>query len=387
MSYIVLNFAYGFGPFLRTTELAVAVNDLLEKEGHERLGIIAPLVYGDAQKRIMLEHFAGPTRTNRDDIWLDSRLGKYLQMVFYGEAGYEKSLRRFARDKAEIERKIQDYFSSGLLVENLLGEKREIKRDKLALEINRCPRINFGVRPSYYTSFAYISEILERALECEAIKTEKSLLEKIIPLHLDIENNSRIHFIAEPGTFSYLDNYERRRDTEVRTPPNSDVLVEEFSNGIEEGIYTTVTGIPGLDELFRKVQKFGLKIYTNKPESVPGGVRASPAIVRNKNILLHFARSGWGSIWLSQIMGVPFVAPEYESDDDPEIYFNNLCVEKLGLGKIYRGQSVEELLKFGKEYKNNVEKINSGLVMKFGTLDGLRYTALRIVDDLKRAGF
>ena len=209
---------------------------------------------------------------------------------------------------------------------------------------------------------------MERALECKIIGTKKDLLEGIIPLHLDIENNSRVHFIAEPGTFSYLDNYEQRRDTEIRTPPNSDIPTEEFSDSIEAGIYTTVTGIPGLDELFKKVQRLGLKIYTNKPESVPGGVKAPPAVVQNKNILLHFARSGWGSIWLSQIMSVPFVAPEYENDDDPEIYFNNLCIEKIGLGKVYRGQPIEELLEFSKEYKKNVERINNGLMEKFGTL-------------------
>ena len=57
MKYIILNFSSGFGPFLRTTELAVAVNNLLAEKLGQRLGIIVPLVYGERQKNIMLEMF------------------------------------------------------------------------------------------------------------------------------------------------------------------------------------------------------------------------------------------------------------------------------------------------------------------------------------------
>ena len=163
------------------------------------------------------------------------------------------------------------------------------------------------------------------------------------------------------------------------TPPTLHKLKNTDDN-IKKGIYVTVTGIPGLNRLFEEARNIGLQIYSNKPESVAGSIKASPSIMAHENILLHFARSGWGSVWLSQFTKTPFITPSYDKDDDPEIYFNNICIEQLGLGTIYKNQNLDELLEIKDVYVSNIEKINKYLMDTYGTLDGIEYTTKKIVN-------
>ena len=55
MGYIETTFAHGNGPYARTGEWAIAVNDERENRGLSRLPIIVPLVYPGRQERILKE--------------------------------------------------------------------------------------------------------------------------------------------------------------------------------------------------------------------------------------------------------------------------------------------------------------------------------------------
>ncbi|MDP6388117.1 MAG: hypothetical protein QGG63_02495, partial [Candidatus Pacebacteria bacterium] len=109
-------------------------------------------------------------------------------------------------------------------------------------------------------------------------------------------------------------------------------------------------------------------------------------VISHKNILMHFARVGWGSAWLSFNTETPLIALPYDSNDEPEVYFNNLSIEKLGIGKIYNGQRIDELLEFGNKYKKTVKTIKADLIKKYGTLNGVEYTAAKIVDHYLKTG-
>ncbi|MDD4900564.1 MAG: hypothetical protein PHS62_00420 [Patescibacteria group bacterium] len=381
MKYIILNFAYGFGPFLRTTELALAVNDLLEEKTGTRFGIIVPWVYGEKQKKIMIEEFGKIIAERSEEILLDETLGGYLKSVFYGEKSYEESLKFHLENYKKIQKKIDEYFKENLKVETFSGKKIILARREIALTITRAPRINFPVKPAYLASFAYISEILERGLAVKEITAGKKLFEKMIPIYKKIEAGHDLHFIAEPSTFSYLQDRRPRFKTEILTPPNAALPARTEYQGLKQGIYVTITGIPGQERLFQEARQIGLKLYANQPEKIAGSEKALPNIIYSSEILLHFARSGWGSVWLSLFTGVPLIAPDYDKNDDPEIYFNNLCLEKIGLGKIYRGQPLEELLDFKAEYRKNVKKMNQYLMDKYKTTDGVKYTAEKIIND------
>ena len=82
------------------------------------------------------------------------------------------------------------------------------------------------------------------------------------------------------------------------------------------------------------------------------------------------------------LSGTYFVCPEFDPKDDPEIYFINRCVEKLGLGAVYRGQSLSDLINEAESLKPRIKTFNQKLLSQFGTLDGNRYAAKLIVEKL-----
>ncbi len=379
--YIILNFTHGNGPFLRTMELALAINNLFEKRGLKRFGIIVPWVYKTRQKTILQENFKKNIKKHPGEILLDERLGECLGSVFYGEKTYEESLKSLLKNHESINNKIKSYLSGGLITEDFSGNKVLIDKNNIAMEINRCPVVSFGMTPSYYTSFAFMSEIFERSLGESAINIDKEILKKLIPYYSELERKQTICFIAEPATFTYLGERPKRYDKEIYTPPSTNQSLNHRYFFVRSGAYVTVTGITGINKrLFKELNNVGLKVYTNKPGSVQFSKKARPTIVFHKNILLHFARVGWGSAWLSQLTGTPLVALPYDPKDDPEVYFNNICIEKIGLGKVYTGQPIEELLKFRDDYRERVKSINNKLLDKYGTLNGVEYTAEKIVD-------
>jgi len=385
-SYIILNFLHGNGPYLRTIELALSVNDVLEDKGMPRRGIIVPLVYGDRQKIIMEENFGDIIRKRPYELLFDPKMGELLKPLLYNGAGsYEESLRYFLKNHKKVQDNVRSYLQNGVTVYSFSGVKIDVKKEDIDMEVNRCPQLNMGIEKSYYTGFDYISKVLEHSLKDDGVEIDEELIKKCIPIYRDIEKNQTLHFIAEPSIFSYLGDREKKYETEITTPPNTN-QIRYFSytpihEDVQEGVYVTVTGIPGLEHLFEDIQKMGLRVYTHRPELVPGSRLAPPDIITHENIKFHFARSGWGSLWLSLMTGTPFVTPPYHKGDDLEIYFNNKCIEHLGFGKVYQNEhTMDDLIKYSDEYQKNIRKIKDGLMKKYNTLNGVRYTAEKIVD-------
>lgn len=381
MKYIVNNFAYGTGPYLRTTELALAVNEELESRGQNRLGIIVPWVYGEKQKRIMLEEFSSTNKKYPGEILLCARLGEILKTIFYGDNTYQESLRIWADKFDEVNSAASGYLKGDIDVEDLDGHKKVVSGHDVVMELSRSGRVKYGLPLSYGVSFGHTSEILKNtlAVSTNEIAVDRELVKQVIPLAEEVENQHKLLAVAHPGTFSYLANRQIYHK-EVLIPPTIYPPVPN-NDDIAEGIYVTITGIPGLERLYGEAQKLGLKLYSNDPKTVPGSEKLLPHVVPNPRIKLQFARSGWGSVWLSMLSGTPFVCPEFDPKDDPEIYFNNLCIEKLGLGVIYRGQPLAEILASAEALKLKIQTLNKNLLDRFGTCDGNRYCAKNIVDD------
>lgn len=383
MQYIVTNFAYGTGPYLRTTELAIAVNREREARGRSRLGVIVPWVYGEKQKKIMLEEFGGHDADHPGEILLDAKLGALLASVFYGDSTYEEALRLWVEQSARIGRGAHEHLRGAIEVETLGGERRSIRGSEIIIELARAPRIAYGVAPVFSVTFGHISEILEHALEArqEKIAANRDLVRRALPLAQAMEAQAAFHGLAEPGTFSYLEGRRPRYPVEVAIPPT--ITPPRLNDDpIAEGIYVTITGIPGLERLYREAGVIGLKLYSNDPKAVPGAERLLPRVIPNPRIKLQFARSGWGSVWLSQLSGTPLVTPDFDPKDDPEIYFNNICIEALGLGIIYRGQPLAEILDEAERLRPGIRAFNQRLLERFGTFDGNAYASRHTVERL-----
>lgn len=380
--YIVTNFAYGTGPYLRTTELALAFNDELERRGKERLGVIVPLVYGEKQKRIMLEEFF----SNADEIFLDEKLGALLKSIFYGDIPYKEALQKWSGNVREVSEEARKYLSGKIQVISLSGKAVEIDGGDIVLELNRSPRIRYDVAPAYSTTFGYIGEILENVQNVSAahIAIDRELLNGGIKAADWVEGKQNIRAVAYPATFSWDQVYRPRYTDEVLTPP----IMRPYAANTEEfepGIFVTITGIPGLERLYEDARRLGLKLYSNDVNTVPGSIKKLPHVIPNKNTIFQFARSGWGSVWLSMISGTPLVVPDFDPKDDPEIYFNNLAVKKLGIGIVYRGQKLEEILVEAPKIKANSKKLCDEIIFRWGTLDGNQYCAKIFAEAFIRA--
>ncbi len=385
MKYIVTNFAYGTGPYLRTTELAIALNNELKSRGRERMGIIVPWVYGEKQKRIMLEEFGSYEASHPAEILLDAKLGAILKSIFYGDNTYEEALRLLVENFDRVSNQAHEHLSRAVSVEDLDGNLHEVKGHDIVLELNHVPRVAYRIASAFSVAFGYISEILRGVLEVEIekIAVNRDLVRRAILLADKIESAQSFHALAEPGTFSYKKDRIPVYSDEVLIPPTI-TLPAPNQEKIDEGIYVTITGISGLERLYEEARKLGLKLYSNDPQSVVGSEYLSPHYISNPNIKLQFARSGWGSVWLSQIFGTPLIAPDFDSKDDPEIYFNNICIEKLGLGVIYRGQSLAEIIREAEILKPKIQAFNQGLLARFGTLNGNEHVAWHIAEAMQK---
>ena len=366
------NFAYGTGPYLRTTELALAFNDELEATGAGRMPIIVPWVYGARQRQVMLEEFGAHAERYPGEILLDAVLGGLLREVFYtGSRRYADSLANWLRSGQSASLKAQRHLEGEFAVETLAGTHRRVDGRCIALELNRSPRIRYGVAPSYSTTFGYVADILQRAAELPAgtIDADPSLLLEGAVYANAIERDQSLHCMAYPATFSFDASYaDRYRATLV--PPITDLPKSRGEVVQRDGIYVTVTGIEGLGRLYREAGEFGLDLYSIDPEVIPGSTRMLPSGISNPHIRLHFARAGWGSLWLSLYTGVPVVVPSYDPTDDPEIYFNNLALTELGFGIVYEGQPLSEILARSDECRAKAGMLRESIIAKWGTLNG-----------------
>lgn len=368
----VTNFAYGTGPYLRTTELLIAFNDVLEARGRVRIPFIIPLVYGEKQKRIMREEFGAHAEKHPDEVLLDERFGAILKTIFYGDATYVDALKKWTEHMDDVSREARKYLGGVCDVETLGGVKKKVNGKEIVVELNRSPRIRLDIAPAYSTSFGYISEILKESLEIGrgAVNVDATLLARGEEVARAIEESQKMTAMAYPATFSWRKDYLPLYATEVLVPPITSLPHGDSEGTFEKGIYVTITGIPGLERLYEDARRIGLKLYSNDTDAVKGSKKALPHVVQNKKIVFQFARSGWGSVWLSLFSGTPIVVPEHDPKDDPEIFFNNRAVEALGIGMVYRGEPLSEILEKCDVMRANCARAKKDIFARFGAIDG-----------------
>lgn len=368
-SAILLNIAYGNGPYLRMTECALRMNDLWEQRGEQRRRVIVPLLYGNRQRRIMEEELEHQWKQHLQELLLDEELGALLSPLLYARETYAETLRRWLAEVDRTEERVRAYL-------------RRTYGSAIVCELLRAPRLRSGITaPSYLVSFALTTEILERARGIPDIAIDDALLQNTAERMRRIEEGHFLYLLSVPGTWT--GNVDRKPffPRECLIPPTIQPQTP-WREKLDEGIYVTVTGIPGLEKLYRDARRLGLRIYASDSDTVPGSTRLPPTALGNPAIRLHIARAGWSSIWLSLLTETPFVATPWDASDDPEIYFNNRCVERLGIGTVGDGQPLDILLKKCDEQRQNMAELRASLLRRFGTIDGITVAAQRIVDDM-----
>ena len=143
----------------------MAINDEMEKRGKPRFGIIVPWVYGEKQKRIMLEEFGDLNMKFPGEIWLCSELGKILNTIFYGNNTYEQALKLWVSNFEKLNAEASELLSSKIEVESMDGQKQIISGSDIEFELSRAGRIKYGIKTSYGVTFGNASEILKNTFE------------------------------------------------------------------------------------------------------------------------------------------------------------------------------------------------------------------------------
>ncbi len=373
MKYILTNFAYGNAPFILCGHLAKKVIELSKQD----LGIIFPLVYGEKQKKILQEELGDFTK----NVFFDKRFGEILSSIFYSGNDFEEHLKEFVESHELKQKELKAHFEKEIELEDFEGNKKLISTSEIICEISRNPQIKTPVKPSFYTNFAFYSEILGESKNNSEININEEFLMKSAEIFKEIENSQSLCFIQQPNSFSYR-KQSVEKSNKIEVPPFYE-LDKTTDVNIEKGIYATITGIPGLEAFYEAVTKSGLKVYSSKKvENVDSEVKL-PNVLQNDNILFHFCRSGWGSVAKSIIAEKPIITLPYQKGDDPEIYFNNKTLKELELAIFLDADFDTSKLFFqGEKIKKNYLALKNELKNNFGTTDAFGYTAEQILKHL-----
>jgi hypothetical protein len=369
---LVTNFAYGTGPYLRITELALSINDHLERLGQPRHRIVLPLVYGSKQRRIMREEFGDEMDARPEEFVLDETLGELFRETFYRDESYGSYLRRWVGDFEEWSERISGYL-------------HEEYGDSIGFELSRAPRISLDVSPSYYTSFGYLSKIFEEERREANARLPDDLLVVAADLARETEREHDRQFISVPGTFTHCPDRKPRYATEQLVPPLMKPP-ETPETEVDRGIYVTVSGIPGLEDLYHEAKSLDYRVYTNDPDALGGGIKALPSVVTSDAIEFHVARAGWGSVWLSLFAETPLLIPAWNPSDDPEIRHNVRAIEELGIGNTFSEDRAKISSDSGKRIRSNMRDIKDQLRTEYGTLSGIGVAGERIATDVGERG-
>jgi len=176
-------------------------------------------VYGEKQARIMREEF-GASATQ---IFLDEKLGGILKSVFYEQERFEDALRRWNDTEESASAAARAHLSAPLSVVSLAGEARTIAPADIVLELERAPRLRYGIAPVYNVAFGVQSEILAAAVHEPFVKTSRAVLEKAADTARRIEAAAARHFIAYPATMDYSGKRRARYQNETSVPPVTDM--------------------------------------------------------------------------------------------------------------------------------------------------------------------
>lgn len=384
---IITNFGPGFGPLVRTFEMAIQIYKRLETTQSKPVKIIVPWVYGHDQLRIMKEEIY-----NQPEIWhnvfLSLEIGNVLRPLLFSGGGFNQELDYFLRLFKKKKALLDQIFKLSLNTLDMNGKHFHLDPLDIQIEVARNPVVSMGIEYSYYSSISYNSLIFEELLTFGNIPgVDYELVEKAISIVRETEVNFRLHFQPFPRCLSFKENYKPLFKSEIETPPL--IPKPNSPNGsLESGMYVSVTGISGLRPIYDQAFRLTQSIITNHySDSLTDTRILPPRYIAHTSVGCVFARAAWNTVWLSNLTGTPLVCPKYTNSDHPEIFFNLKTISKLDLAYIWDNKktTLENFLldiPFGKQSRPNVyDSINQ----KFGTLDGIDYCSKIIVEDFLNA--
>jgi hypothetical protein len=381
MKYAVLNVNCGNGPYCRSIDIVLSLNKRLLEVGQDPLGIVIPHLYGERQIRILQEEFSQAVDAHPEWFALDEKYGDLLAEILYSGKDYGAYLQGLVTKQPAVQKRIDEHFSSAIHVTSLDGKRSIVEPYALALTLSRNPIVSLPIFPSYYTSIHFFSDLINEGVKDQLVDAE--IAQSLLPILKRVEADHSAYFITEPATFSYRQPSMRGPDERaMRVPPLVHPLEAVAGEGaLKTGVsepcaYITISGLPQSQIRAGKEVVGDLKVYVSKEGAIAGADRRPPSFIAQPEVVLHFARSGWSSVWNSMFSETLFVTPRYQRDDDVEIFYNEKTLLALGLGEVVDvGAPALQQKELQAQYVGNVRRVKQRLREKYGSLDGVEFVA------------
>ena len=336
---IFVNPSHGNAPFIIGTHIALEVALQLGEE----FEIVVPHINGKKQEIILND-------LGLDGIVkLDRGLKELYDPLLMKAFGFDEHVRDILSFRKSAEENIRKYLNR--------------KYDGFDLEINYGAKIVTNAERSYYAFPAVHSEVLMRSAADKLLSNifNKGVLHVCRYMMEGVEENFKLMFIPDYHTFSYVDR--KAFDNEIKTPPQQPLARMFEGNVPENSMFFMLSGTGSeIEEILDKAREYRSEGFN---PIIPSWYETdefqgmSAKVINHPNVVQLYGRAGFGFIWDAQQAGKKLIHHPYTMGDDPEIYHNVKTLENVDLLEATERQR-----------------------QKFGDMDGIKYIASKIVEDL-----
>lgn len=391
---LVLNPGHGNEPYILATAIGREVSKKFASAGMEQPLLVMPLLYGDRQRRIVLEE-------NPNDaslIYYDEQFGNILKDIMFGAGDFKQHLTQVNTHYDEVEKMLnnryrvdaQDFTARSMATQ----ESTELSPRNIIGVIEAGNRVPVKVPHRYFAFPEVLSRVLHESMQHPELGFSESDMKKLAERMMKVEAAYSQVFVPWVSTFSYqdsvnLDAQPQSIDGRSRIyTPAMKADIPKTEGEVDPGVYIMFSGTGSAVEANRALidaaHEAGIKAYTPPWETMEGTEKMPPSVMADENMLAIMGRSGWGTGWQAMQLEKPWLVAPYHEGDDPEIYFNNKTIEALKLGKVIgsEGISGDELRRSAQEISPGLHGLNETIKQRFGTTNGIDYIADHIFQDL-----
>ena len=390
---ILVNPAHGNEPYILGTAIAKGVSDRLAEQGLGQAKIVVPLMYGERQKRILIEE----NPDHAGIIHYDEEFGSLLRDITFQNGDFSDHLRQIQTHYDDVEALLRNRFAFNGKDFNARSlssnETQSFSPKNIVATIDTAARVVVEAPQRYFAFPILLTELLKETQK-EGLGFSDSDLQRVIDRMLRVEAGYSQVFIPKvnPLSYKYSDDLSKQPGfvagrSRIYTPPMKRDLEKTHGKIQEPGIYVMFSGTGSNTEasksLVEAATESGLRVYTPPWVDVEGATSVSPDVLTDENIVAVMGRAGWGTGWQVQNLSLPWLVTPYEKGDDPEIYFNNKTIEALKIGKVLTGSDMtpQKLTEIINTFSVGTQALNRRIKDEYGTLNGIDYISDAIAAD------
>lgn len=209
---LMINPGHGNEPYILATSIAKEVSERFRDAGLEQPILVQPLLYGDRQKRILLEENPG----DESLIYYDEEYGKILKNIIFGSGDFSTHLRQVNKHYDEVDAMVQQRFGidSGSFTARSLATNEEFmfSPKNIIGTIDAGSRVTVKTPHRYFAFPMLLSELLNRAIEHPELGFSETDMKQVAARMLKVEAAYSQVFVpwVNPFSFEHSDNLENQ---------------------------------------------------------------------------------------------------------------------------------------------------------------------------------